>query len=54
MTTAEIIFAAFLAAFVLIWAAWTFAPRDNSFMQFWIGLTGRRMAGPPSTKVDDR
>jgi hypothetical protein len=52
MTTAEIIFAALVAAILLIWAAWTFAPRDNRFMQFWIELTGRRIAGPPSVKAD--
>jgi hypothetical protein len=28
-------------------AAWTLAPLNISFMQFWIELTGRRMAGPP-------
>jgi hypothetical protein len=54
MTNAEIIFIGFVAAFVLIWAAWMFAPRDNRFMQFWIDLTGRRTSGPPSRKADDR
>jgi hypothetical protein len=50
MTIAEIIFVGLLAAILLIWVAWTFAPRDNRFMQFWIELTGHRTAGPPSMK----
>ena len=54
MTNAEIIFIGFVAAILLIWAAWMFAPRHNRFMQFWIDLTGRRSARPPSTKADDR
>jgi hypothetical protein len=49
----EIIFFGVVAAIVLIWAAWMFAPRDNRFMQFWVDLTGRRTARPPSTKADD-
>jgi hypothetical protein len=52
MTTAEIIFVALVTAILLIWAAWVFAPRDNRFMQSWIGLTGRRTAGPPSIGAD--
>jgi high-affinity Fe2+/Pb2+ permease len=54
MTTAEIIFILFVAAILLVWAAWMFAPRHSRFMQFWIDLTGRRTAGPPSTRADDR
>ncbi len=54
MIVAEIIFAATVAAILLVWVAWMFAPRDNRFMQFWIELTGRRTARPPSTRVDDR
>jgi hypothetical protein len=53
MTNAEITFICFVAAFVLIWVAWMFAPRDNRLMQFWIDLTGRRTSGPPSRKADD-
>jgi hypothetical protein len=51
MTTYEILFVALIAAILLIWAAWIFAPRDNRFMQSWIALTGRRRSGPPATKV---
>jgi len=54
MANAEIIFMGLVAAIVLIWVAWMFAPRNNRFMQFWIDLTGRRTARPPSTKTDDR
>ena len=54
MANAEIIFMGLVAAIVLIWVAWMFAPRHNRFMQFWIDLTGRRTARPPSTKTDDR
>ena len=51
MTNAELIFVAMMAALLLIWAAWTFTPRDSRFTEFWIGLTGRRTAGPPSVKA---
>jgi hypothetical protein len=51
--TEEIIFLGVVAAIVLIWAAWMFAPRDSRFHQLWIDLTGRRTARPPSTKPDD-
>jgi Immunity protein 17 len=54
MINAEVIFVCFVAAVVLLWAAWMFAPRDSRFMQFWIDLTGRRTARPPSTKRDDK
>jgi len=54
MANAEIIFIGFVVAVVLLWAAWMFAPRDNRFMRYWIDLTGRRTARPPSTRADDR
>jgi hypothetical protein len=53
MTIAEIIFVGLVAAILPIWVAWTFAPCDNRFVQFWIELTGRRTAGAPSMKSDN-
>ena len=53
MTTAEIIFIGLIVAMLLIWVAWTFAPRNNRTMRFWIELTGRRTARTPPIKPDN-
>jgi len=52
MNTPEIIFLGLVAAILLIGFAWTFAPRDNRFMPFWIERTGRRASATGPVQAD--